>query len=229
MKLRSIDLFGRAGGRVRDLSGFRKGVHRIPDSVNERTREFVARIAAEDITAEADALRDQLKKNFHYKRKELNYACEGAHALISTKDFDLTITYAHDEDDRQAYSIEYQITNIHNPEALRDTGLQAILFRHFDEVRITLEASYRIEDLIDTVEEEDPANVELEYPEDCSEVTVLIDGRGWYLRFMPHGIAVLSRSPDSPLQMINHLQECQEWVRENPQLQALLEGEKRVN
>ncbi|MBC2592935.1 hypothetical protein H5P28_01550 [Ruficoccus amylovorans] len=229
MKLRSIDFFGRIRGRVRDLSGFRKGVHRVPDSVSERTREFVARIAAADLEEEANTLRERLKKNFGYKRKELTYACEGASALLSTRDFDLALSYAQDDEDRQSYVVSYQLTNIKNPETLRDAGLQAILFRNFDEVRLTLDASYRIEDLIDTVEEEEPENVELEYPEDCSQLTILIAGRNWYLRFMPHGAAIFSRSPGSPLQMINHVQECQEWVRETPALGALLEGAKPAN
>ncbi|MDP0496454.1 MAG: hypothetical protein Q7Q73_09630 [Verrucomicrobiota bacterium JB024] len=228
MKIRSIDLWGRVGGRVRDLSGFRKSVHRVPDSVSERTREFVARIAEGDLAEEANALRDQLKKNFGYKRKELTFACEGASALISTKDFDLAITYAHDEEDRQAYVITYQLGNIKNPEAVSDPGLQGILFRHFDEVRITLEAAYRIEDLIDTVEEEEPDGVELDYPDDCSTLTILIANRDWTLRFLPEGIAVQSRSPGTPLQMVTHLRECQEWVRQSPELQALLEGSKSV-
>ncbi len=228
MKFRSIDLFGHVGGRVRDLSGFRKGVHRIPDSVSDRTREFVARIAEDDLAEEANALRDQLKKNFGYKRKELTFACEGANALITTKDFDLAISYAQDESDRQSYVITYQLGSIKNPEALRDPGLQTILFRHFDEVRITLEASYRIEDLIDTVEEAEPDHVELDYPEDCSTLTITIDSRDWYLRFVPEGIAVLSRSPGTPLEMITHLRECQAWVQESPELSAMLEGMKPV-
>ena len=112
---------------------------------------------------------------------------------------------------------------------MSDPGLQAILFRHFDEVRITLEAQYRIEDLIDTVEEEGPENVELDYPEDCSALTISIGGRDWYLRFVPSGIAVLSRSPGTPLQMVTHMRECQRWVQESPELSALLEGGKAAD
>ena len=95
----------------------------FPTRVSERTREFVARIAEGDLEEEANTLRDQLKKNFGYKRKELSLACEGASALISTKDFDLAITYSQDEEDRQSYVTTYQIRGHQEPRGLVRSGL----------------------------------------------------------------------------------------------------------
>ena len=50
--VKSIDLLGAQNGLIKELSGFKKGVHRIPDSIDGYTQSFVERIAADDVTQE---------------------------------------------------------------------------------------------------------------------------------------------------------------------------------
>lgn len=116
--LRSVDLIGRKGGVIRELSGFSKRYHHVPDSVDSYTQSFVERIAIEDLKREATEIHDNLKSNFKYKRREIKIDIDSALAVISTKDFDLSVAYAQDSDDASSYVIEYQINNIKNPDAL---------------------------------------------------------------------------------------------------------------
>lgn len=221
--LKSVDLIGRRGGAIRELSGFKKRYHRVPDSVNSHTQSFVEGIASDDLEQEATEIHDKIKANFKYKRKEIRFDIDGASAVISTKDFDLNIHYTQDTDDATAYIIEYQINNIKDPDALLNDGLQKILDRRFDQVRFLIDGSINLKEMIDAIEAEEPERLELEYPTDCSSLTISMVDCDWKLLITSHGVSIVNNYLESPSKMLSYLKEGQNLIYGQSLLRPLIE------
>lgn len=220
--LKSVDLIGRKGGAIRELRGFKKGFHRVPDSVDSYTQSFVEGIASDDLEQEATEIHDKLKANFKYKRKEIKFDIDGASAIIATKDFDLSIHYTQDSDDAAAYTIEYQINNIKDPDVLLNDGLQKILNRHFDQVRFLIDGSINLEDMIDAIEAEEPEGVDLEYPADCSSLTISLLGCDWEILVTSHGVSIVNSYLESPTKMLSYLKDGRNLIYSQSLLRPLL-------
>lgn len=220
--LKSVDLIGHKGGSIRELSGFRKKSHRVPDSVNSYTQNFVEGIASDDLEQEANEIHDKLKANFKYKRKEIKLDIDGASAVISTKDFDLSVNYAQDPDDAADYIIEYQINNIKDPETLLNDGLQKILDRKFDQVRFLIEGSINLEEMIDAIEAAEPEGLELIYPADCSSLTISILACDWQILVTCHGVSIVNSYLESPSKMLSYLKEGQNLIHSQSLLRPLI-------
>jgi hypothetical protein len=220
--VRDVLLVGKRMGAIRELSGFTKGRHKLPDAVGAWGQSFVERMAADNLEAEATELYTNLKANFRYKRKEIQLDLNGPSAVIATKDFDLSVDYAQDIEDPQAYCIHYHITNIRSQEALLDEGVQRILSGHFDEVRFAIMGSLDIEEIIDALEETESDALELSYPPDCSELTITVRGFEWRILIKSHGVSITCEQPGSPTKMLNYLEESQSLLSNNAALSPLL-------
>lgn len=214
----SIDLLGSQGGSIKELSGFKKGLHKIPDAIDDYTQSYVERIASDDATHEGTRTFEQLKKNFGYKRKEIKLETHGSSADIATKDFDLRITYSQDSRDAKSYTVEYLITNIRNPDVLEDEGLQKIFAQHFDEVRFSLEGKIDLEELIDSLEAEDRDQVTLMYPADCSSLTISLKGRNWSIHVSGAGVSVVKHFLGPPATLFHCLTEARSLISGTSQL-----------
>ena len=221
--VKSVDLLGAKGGHVKELSGFKKGLHQVPETVNGYTASFVAGIAAQDVEFEATKLYEQIKSNFKYKRRDIKLEIDGASAFVATKDFDLSITYSQDTEDPGAYSIEYLINNVRDAEVLNDEGLQNILDRHFDEVRFLLKGEIDLEELIDAIESEDDGEILIDYPPDCSSLRITLDGCRWSIKLSQNGISIINHHLEAPKTMISFFNEGQSLITKRTALRHLLE------
>ncbi len=220
--VKSVDLLGAKGGHVKELSGFKKGLHQVPETVNDYTASFVAGIAAQDVEFEATKLYEQIKSNFKYKRRDIKLEIDGASAFVATKDFDLSITYSQDTEDPGAYSIEYLINNVRDAAALNDEGLQNILDRHFDEVRFSLKGEIDLEELIDAIESEDDGEILIDYPPDCSRLRITLDGCRWSIKLSQNGISIINHRLEAPKTMLSFFNEGQSLISKRTELRHLL-------
>ena len=223
--VKTTDLLGATGGYVRELSGFKKGFHREPDSVDRYTESFVAELAGDDVDVEANALYQQIKNNFGYKRREIALKMDGASAAIATKDFDLSVTYFQSSVDPSAYMIEYRINNVRDAHVLNDDGLQQILNRHFNEIRFSIKGEIDLEELIDEIESEEIENVSIEYPADCSRLKITLAGAYWSLHLTEAGVSIISHSLGTPNNMLTCYGESQTLASNSATLSHLLELE----
>lgn len=151
-----IHLLGSDSGLIKQLSGFRKKLHFVPEAHTPAADEFVRKIADDELQQEANALFDAIKQNFGYKRREISLELNTGKADISTAAFDLSLSYSQDAGQADCYTLEYQISNVQNPNALLDDGLQNILCQHFDRLRFNLTVRMDIEALIDKLEAAPP-------------------------------------------------------------------------
>jgi hypothetical protein len=207
--IKRIDILGSKGGSIRELSGFRKRLHRIPDAINDRAEMFVQGIASDDLSIEATQLYNSLKVNYGYKRKEIQLDIQGASADIATKDFDLSIVYSQDPEDAGDYNIDYLITNVRDPDALQNEGLQKILHGHFDEVRFSIEGRIDLGEIIDAIEAETHDEIAIDYPPDCSRLTIIPAACNWSISMSTSHVSIVNRYLESPASMLECLKESQ--------------------
>ena len=89
-----ISFVGRAEGLVKNLAGFKKKHHTVPDAVNAATSAFLGKLCLNELTAEAELLFQRTKVALNYKRADLTLAITSPTAVLSAKDFTWELTYA---------------------------------------------------------------------------------------------------------------------------------------
>ncbi len=159
-------LSGTSGGSVRSLSGFRKGVHTIPDRHSAALDAFLAKIAAEDLANEAEAFYQTTRQQFAYRRKDLNLTVSTPAAVLETPAFALEITYGSDPDDPARYERSLRLSRI-EADQLTSNATGEVFATAFDTLEMVLRTPIRIEDLIDAVEDDPDSIWKVKYPSSC--------------------------------------------------------------
>lgn len=184
-------LVGSVGGRVRDLSGYKKP--KQPLSVHSRwEREFVQSSGAREVSEQAEALFEEIRTSFDFKRREVSYACEGPTASIRTPAFDADLSLDQDPDDATRYLITTQASSFRRPEIVSDPEFLRIFNERCDRVVIELESPLDIEAKIDEIEDSDALADELEYDRDATYFTLRLPGLPVRMHATSSRIAFLS-------------------------------------
>jgi hypothetical protein len=179
-----VSLVGRGGGAFKTLRGFDKSRHTVPDAVNNATSGFLAKLCAPELGEEAEAFFQRARVELSYKRKDVSLDVTSPVAVLSAKDFTLEIGYALEAADPSSYAITRTLHSLKNGELLRVAEFDALFAGQFSAIAFALKKGVRVEAVIDAVEglEEDAAEaggkLRVDYPSDCSECTLRVDGVG---------------------------------------------------
>src|SRR5688500_12874262 len=88
--VKRVTLRASTASLVRNLRAFAKG-HEVPTRANSHAKKFVARLAAEEIQADIDAVFQAVRDAFGFKRKELEASSEGASGYLRTPRFEYRV------------------------------------------------------------------------------------------------------------------------------------------
>lgn len=172
-----ISFAGRAGGAVKALSGFRKGHHKLPDSVNAATQAFLGKICASELDEQAEALFQKVRSELGYKRKELSLTLAPPVAVLTAKDFTVEIGYALEVARPMLYTLTRTLHSVRNAELARTAEFSAIFVTAFTEISFGLRKGARVEAMIDVIEELDgEGGMAVTYPADCRECFISVAG-----------------------------------------------------
>jgi hypothetical protein len=174
-----VSLVGRGGGAFKTLRGFDKSRHTVPDAVNNATSGFLAKLCAPELGEEAEAFFQRARAELSYKRKDVSLDVTSPMAVLSAKDFTLEITYALQAGDPSSYTITRTLHSIKNGDLLRVAEFDALFAGQFSAIAFALKKGVRVEAVIDAVEgleEDEGATLRVDYPSDCSECTLKVDG-----------------------------------------------------
>jgi hypothetical protein len=174
-----VSLVGRGGGAFKTLRGFDKSRHTVPDAVNNATSGFLAKLCAPELGEEAEAFFQRARAELSYKRKDVSLDVTSPVAVLSAKDFTLEIAYALEAADPSSYAITRTLHSIKTGDLLRVAEFDALFAGQFSAIAFALKKGVRVEAVIDAVEGlEDEAELRVDYPSDCSECTLRVDGIG---------------------------------------------------
>src|SRR5687768_14452770 len=98
-----VSLLGHSAGAVKNLAGFRKPHHTVPDAVNAVTTAFLGKLCAAELAEEGEDYYQRTKEALGYKRADLALEVTSPTAVLTAKDFTLEIAYALERDDPSGY------------------------------------------------------------------------------------------------------------------------------
>lgn len=172
-----IRFVGRSSGLVKNLAGFRKAHHTVPDAVNAATAAFLAKLCAPELAEEAEALFQRTRTAFGYKRADLALDVASPQAVLTAKDFTFELGYALDDADPAAFVVTRELHGVRGPDVMERAELDALFAGQFAALAFDLGKGVRVEAVIDAVEALDAAAaLKVSYPSDCRHCVLSVDG-----------------------------------------------------
>ena len=193
-----LSFHGASNGLICGLSGFKKRLHTLPDSVTPATRAFVTRLGKSELEEEAEQLFQDIRRAGPYKRREITLDSREGEAAVRTPHFTLELTLAQDEDEPTAYSLGSHLHELAEAGILRGEAMSAALAGRFEALRFHLARGWQVEAVIDAVEEHAPAGTELDYPSDCAWCALSTAGLPASIHCDAHGLELRLPAPTHP-------------------------------
>ena len=226
-EVRDVHLLGSKPGNVKNLTGFRKGFHKIPavlpDAMFER--QFGA-MAEPDLDRRARELFEKLRTARGYKRKEINLNLDSPTATLTTTDFTLDLTFSPDAGNPGDYAAVYDLHTIRDIAVFADGSLNDVFAGLFNRVSFSFGQAIDMENLIDELEDAPGGSASLRYPPDCSECVVQLSGYAGVVRVTPRELEVVSPAGASPAELVKTFVEASEVLAANPTLERLIPRRK---
>jgi len=145
-------IVGLRNGKIKMLSGFLKKSHFVPDTCNPATDKFVKSVGSANVDELGKEIFEQLKKEFRYKSKEVNYSADSGECSITGPDFSVGVSISQDNDPSK-YVIEIEVTDFHKPEAVMTEAFANVFEDYCDRIVIELAHGVDCESRIQQLEE----------------------------------------------------------------------------
>lgn len=204
--LAGVTLKGRTSGAFKQLPGFRKDRHTIPDAVTAATQAFLARLCEPALQGEAEELFQRTRVALAYKRKDLSVDYAPGQASLTAKDFILEIAYELDPEDPASYAVTRILQRVASPEVVVRAEFNAIFGRMFSNVVFALSRGVSVESVIDAVEglanPEETAAIQVTYPSDCRECLLSVPGVEAQVRCTGHELSMEFPRPGTPQDLL---------------------------
>ncbi len=173
----SLAFTGRGGGAVKQLAGFKKSHHSVPDAANATTNAFLGKICETELAEEAERLFQEVRTGLEYKRKDIALTVTSPLAVLTAKDFAVEMLYALEETDPARYAVTTTLRDLRDLETAQRPEFARIMAGKFTEITLGLKKGVRVEAVIDAIEALDgEGGIGVEYPSDCRECTVRVEG-----------------------------------------------------
>lgn len=199
-----VSFIGRRDGLVKNLQGFKKGHHTLPDAANSATTAFLGKICEPELTAEAEKLFQATREGLDFKRKDLSLHVASPAAVLTTKDFVVEILYALDAAAPAQFSVVTTLHSLKNAELVRTEEFERIFSAMFTELSFALKKGVKIEAVIDVIEAlEGEGGLEVSYPSDCHECVIRVADVPAEVRCGGGSLELIFPRPGSPRELID--------------------------
>jgi hypothetical protein len=173
----SIAFVGRSSGQVKALSGFKKGHHTLPDTVNAVTNAFLGKICSAELEEEAERLFQAVRAGLGYKRKDVVLSITTPSATLTAKDFAVEMIYALAEREATRYAVTTTLRELRDADFARREAFSQIFAGAFSEICFALRKGARVEGVIDAIEALDgEGGLTVNYPSDYRDCIIRVDG-----------------------------------------------------
>jgi len=199
-----ISFVGRSGGAVKDLGGYKKGHHTLPDAANATTNAFLGKICERELADEAEKLFQEVRAALGYKRKDLALTVTSPLAMLGAKDFSVEIFYTLEEREPARYSVTTTLRGVMNVDLLRTEAFARIFTGRFTEISFTLKKGGSVEAVIDAIEELDANDgLGVTYPSDYRDCTIVVEGVDAVVRFTGPTLEIVFPRAAGPAELID--------------------------
>ena len=172
-----VSLLGQSTGAVKNLAGFRKPHHTVPDAVNAVTTAFLGKLCASELAEEGEDYYQRAKEALGYKRADLALDVTSPTAVLTAKDFTLEIAYALERDDPAGYRVSRTLHSLRSGELVELEEFDRLFAGAFSTIVFTLVKGVKVEAVIDAVEARPAGDaMTVSYPSDCRQCTLTVEG-----------------------------------------------------
>ncbi len=196
-RLRRVVFRTEGGGRVKDLSGFRKGFQ-MPESATPSARKFIAKCATDDFREDLNRVYESAREHLGYKRKDIDTAIDPeGFGTLRTPDFEYTIHLTLDKDDPTQVTWRREVGAFSDPGFLRGSGFKSLFGNLFDQLAFEFDQPVDVEAWIDRLEDKPQPNVKLHVESDGSACEISLAGFAGRMRIDRKSLVVRGRGHDS--------------------------------
>jgi hypothetical protein len=218
-----IAFVGRGGGQVKQLSGFKKGHHTVPNGATAATQAFLGKICAPELEERAERLFQEARTAFAYKRKEISLNVAAPLATLNAKDFTVEMVYAIDETDGGRYLTTTTLQELHNWDVARGEPLGRLFAAAFTEISFALSKGASVEAVIDAVESlNGKGGLTVNYPSECRECVIAVSGVDAEVRCTGGSLDMVFSRGGSPAELIDAFEAVREAFQVSSTLSALV-------
>lgn len=172
-----LSFAGRSTGLVKNLGGFRKQHHTVPDALNAATCAFLAKLCAPELATEGEAFFQRIRAALGYKRADLALDVAPPQAVLTARDFTFTLHYALADCNPAEFILTRTLLELRTPEVLARPEFDALFAAQFTGLVFDLGRGVRVEAVIDAVEAlERGAALAVTYPSDCAHCVLTVEG-----------------------------------------------------
>jgi hypothetical protein len=216
-----IGFIGRSGGAVKQLDGFKKGHHSVPDAANATTNAFLGRICESELAAQAEQLFQAVRAGLGYKRRQVSLSVASPVATLAAKDFSVEMLYALEERDPARYAVTTTLRELRNADLVRTAEFAGIFAGKFTEIYFGLKKGAQVEAVIDAIEALDgEGGLRVDYPSDCAECTIRVTDVEAAVRCTGAALEIVFPRAAGPAELIDAFA----GVREAFQISKVLRG-----
>lgn len=212
--IQQIRLTGRSRGLVKNLSGFNKKHHSVPDAVNAHTAAFLSKLCTDELAEEAEAFFQKARTLFAYKRKEIALDLSSSLAVLTAHDFTLEWSYALAENAPSEWLLTRTLHTLNSapaktPEAntAHAAAFEEAFAGMFDTIIFSLTKGAPVESIIDAVESLDAepdgnTTLNVTYPSDYSRCVLTVEGVAAEVVFDGGELSMVFPRAGSPSELI---------------------------
>lgn len=206
--------------RIRDLRGFQKS-HSVPAESTNRTIQFVARIAEQDLGQDLDQYFDSLRRAFNYSRRQLVVSePTGGVAAIETPEFEYRIVATQSDSVPTEVVMRRQVSRFADLNVVKSEEFSRAFGSLFNAVELTFAKPLLVEDVIDWVEEQSGDAALIDYDRTALWCSITLRGiPGGVLHVQADCLKVSTAAPNLAPEL---LQVLEQFRRELPRIDRWL-------
>lgn len=166
---------------ITSLASFeRKRGHHVPDRHCSSADDFIGKLVGDEVEAELQRVRDQLKQEFGYTRSECKKSREGGSGTVTTPHFNFHISVGQSIADCEEVTWRRTIEEITEPSAIFSDEFANIFSAMFNTIKLTLHGETDLDALVDIIERLKKTNkdIDVDYDEDEDISSCIITMKG---------------------------------------------------
>jgi len=200
--------------QIKQLPGFQKG-YRVPTSDNPSDQKFIAKIAEPILDDDLQETFSALRKAFGLKRKEISVdgPFEGG-GIVSTPFFDYEVRVQIDAETPSRVIFSRSITGIRDFAKLVDDPFDDVFGKRFSTLIVEVENELDLETIVDTIEDEDPDGISVDYDKDLTWCEIQVLGSTATIVAEAYSIRVESVRETTPKQLLDLFTDIQQQFME---------------
>jgi len=209
--IRRIEFITQSEESVRNLSGFKKRFHKVPDYKSQAADNFVCNISEKEIKEQMEPIANSLRKLLKLRRKDYEITNEGGYSLFECPYFSYEYSIELQEDDPSTVVFTGKFTPI-DIDKLIDVSddIDSCFPEWFDTLIYTLSKSLNIAQLIDKIEEYDEESMEefeIDYDAEVTYIELFNKRLGRTVIIRPHEVEFSFNAQESIPDMLDGLKE----------------------